>query len=117
MESGSASVLNIWLHAYVESLADPEKQSLGLPLNELGDSVINHINGIHDRRDKPTNEALLKDYRAVEGIIGELGVQLREAEKSNAGDREPLLKAMSAFSELSALIKDKIGLLTSQKEK
>jgi hypothetical protein len=112
MESGS--VLNIWVHAYAESLADPEKQSLGLPLNKLGDTVDNHIGGIHDRRGKPTNAALLKDYRAVEGFIGELEVQLLKAEQLKVGDREPLLKAMSALRELSAFVKEKIELLALQ---
>jgi hypothetical protein len=114
MESRSGSVLNIWVHAYVESFADPERKSLGLPLNKLGDAVDHHIAGIHDRRGKPTNAALLKDYRAAEGFIGELEVQLLKVEQLNVGDREPRLKAMSALSELSAFIKEKIGLLALQ---
>jgi hypothetical protein len=106
--------MNIWVHAYVESLAAPEKQDLGPQLNELGDSVLKALLRIDDSRVRLTNEAMIRNYRIVQSVVDELGVQLNKAEQLKVGDAEPLLKAVSALSELSTIVNGEIEYYAAQ---
>ena len=108
---------NIWVHVYVESLAAPEKQDLGLSLNQLGDSVRRALLRIDDARGRRTNEAMIRDYRAVQSVADELQVQLRKAEQLRAGDAEPLLKAVAALTDFSAMIREEIEFYAAQDPK
>jgi hypothetical protein len=108
----AADALNIWIHAYSESLEVAEKSEFGQQLNRLGDSVSGSLWRICDYRGSPSKQFLLKDYLKIQDSVNELANQLQKARQLNRGDEEALVKAGALCEEMSDLFPQAIQFLS-----
>ncbi|HKN21972.1 MAG TPA: hypothetical protein VJX73_11175 [Terracidiphilus sp.] len=109
----AASALNIWAHAYVESLGTDEKSEFGQRLNQLADSVCGGLWRICDYPGTPSKQSVLKDYLKFRDSVNELRTELQKATQNNHGDEEALVKASTLCEEMSELFPEAIQFLST----
>jgi len=108
----AASALNIWAHAYVESLGTDEKSEFGQRLNQLADSVCGGLWRICDYPGTPSKQSVLKDYLKFRDSVNELRTELQKATQNNHGE-EALVKASTLCEEMSELFPEAIQFLST----
>jgi hypothetical protein len=98
-----AGEMNIWLHAFKETLRSSEASELGFDLGSLGDSVARNIEQVCDLRPRGLSDVfVLKNLEEAKKLNNEIQTGILAARQAGVGDAAMLNKAEPLCEKLSA---------------
>jgi four helix bundle protein len=96
--------MNIWIHAYVETLPQEGHADLISQLRRAGDSAVRNIGEGAEFRSRMTDGQFLQLMGTAQGSTHELVAQLSIAKKQKLGDEGTLMKAENKCIETSGML-------------
>jgi len=109
-----AGVMNIWLHAFKETLDSSEASALGFDLGSLGDSLTHNIGQVCELRPRGLSDIwVLKNLKEAKNSNDQIQTGILAARQAHVGDAEMLNKAEPLCKDLSVSLNQTIQALES----